>query len=45
MRRLLMVSALAALMAAMMVVMAVPAMAIDFDLNDHDNDLNDLKMT
>jgi len=36
MRRLLMGLAVAALMAAMMAVMAAPAMARDFDFNDHD---------
>ena len=36
MRRLLMGLAVAALMATMMVVMAAPAMARDFDSNDHD---------
>jgi hypothetical protein len=36
-----MVSAMAALMAAIMVVMAAPAMAIDFDFDNHDdNDFN-----
>src|SRR5215207_342422 len=43
MRRLLMVSAVAALMAAMMVVISAPAMARDFDFNgDHDDDNDDV---
>ncbi len=41
MRRLLMVSAVAALMAAMMTVISAPAMAIDLDFNDDDDDRND----
>ena len=40
MRRLLMVSAVAALMAAMTALMAAPAMALDLDFNDDDHDLD-----
>ena len=41
MRRLLMVSAVAALMAAMMVVISAPAMANDFNFGHRNHDVND----
>ena len=43
MKRITLVLGVVAVMVAMLVALAAPAMARDFDFNDHDNDFDDIK--